>query len=68
MNSLLFKSAYRLAILGFALNLLMIIPAHTQSTKGTIRGHVMDPAGDVLQGAQVTIEQSNASISTRCPG
>ena len=68
MNSLLFRSAYRLAILGFALNLLMIIPAHTQSTKGTIRGHVMDPAGDVLQGAQVTIEQSNASISTDAQG
>jgi len=68
MNPLLFRSTYRLAILAFALNFLVASPAHAQGAKGTIRGHVVDPAGDVLQGAQVTIEQSNASISTDAQG
>jgi TonB-dependent receptor len=68
MNSHLFKSTYRLVVFGFALNFLIIIGAHAQGTKGTIKGHVVDPAGDVLQGARVTLEQSDASISTDLRG
>src|SRR5882762_3876726 len=68
MNPLLFRSTYRLAILAFALNFLVASPAHAQGAKGTIRGHVVDPAGDVLQGARITLEQSDASISTDVRG
>jgi TonB-dependent receptor len=68
MKFLLSKSTHRLAALGIALNFLIGIPAHAQGARGTIKGHVVDPMGDVLQGAQVTLEQSNAFISADARG
>jgi uncharacterized membrane protein len=68
MNSLLIGSWHRLAILSFALNFLIVIAAHAQGAKGTIKGHVVDPSGDVLQGAQITVEQTDASIFTDVQG
>lgn len=39
-----------------------------QTGKGTIKGHVVDPSGDVLQGAQVTLNNSNVSLSSDTRG
>jgi Carboxypeptidase regulatory-like domain/TonB-dependent Receptor Plug Domain len=53
-----------LLLLGLLLNLIAGAPTSAQNAKGTIRGHVVDPSGDVLQGAQIILEQSNVAMST----
>jgi outer membrane receptor protein involved in Fe transport len=40
------------------------VPAWTQATTGSISGHVSDPAGNVVQGAQVSITDINTGIVT----
>ena len=55
-------------LLTVMLSFIAIAAASAQGGKGTIKGHVVDPSGDVLQGAQVTVEQSDASISTDVRG
>jgi hypothetical protein len=50
------------------LSLMLCAAVEAQSGKGTIKGHVVDPSGDVLQGAQIAMEQSTASIFTDVQG
>ncbi|MEQ1474575.1 MAG: carboxypeptidase-like regulatory domain-containing protein, partial [Candidatus Acidiferrum sp.] len=68
MNSKSFRSSFCLAIFSLALSLLGVATASAQGGKGTIRGRVTDPSGDVLQGAQITLEQANASMATDSRG
>jgi hypothetical protein len=64
------KWILRRSIFGLAFTLFAVVTAQGQSQtgKGTIKGHVVDPSGDVLQGAQITVEQIDASIFTDVQG
>src|ERR1035438_3639764 len=42
---------------------LLIAPAWTQDTKGTISGRVTDPSGSVIPGAQVVV--TNTAMGTK---
>src|SRR5450755_3938180 len=57
-----------LVVLVLILSLTLCATVEAQSGKGTIKGHVVDPSGDVLQGAQITVEQIDASIFTDVQG
>jgi TonB-dependent receptor len=56
------------SVFGLALSLFVILTAHAQSSKGTLKGHVIDASGDVLQGAQIALQSSNISLSTGLQG
>ena len=55
-------------IVGLVLNLLVVVMAQAQGAKGTIRGHVIDASGDVLQGAQITLQRSDVSLASDVRG
>lgn len=68
MNRKASRNIICLALLGIMLNLLAISIAEAQGGKGTIRGHVVDASGDVLQGARITSEQNDISPASDVRG
>ena len=48
--------------------LLLSVNTWSQSSKGTIRGRVTDPSGGALVGAQVIVQQNNASVVSDVQG
>ena len=64
MNSVNTRTSLARILLIAIVSIVAVGKTSAQSGKGTIKGHVVDPSGDVLQGAQVSLEQSEASIST----
>jgi TonB-dependent receptor len=68
MNTQSFRSIFRPTILGLGLSLIVAVMAQAQGGKGSIKGHVVDPSGEVLQGAQVTLENSDVSLFTDVRG
>jgi TonB-dependent receptor len=57
-----------LALLGLALHVCFAIPMMAQSGKGTIKGHVTDPSGGVLQGAEVSLEPRSLTLASDLQG
>jgi TonB-dependent Receptor Plug Domain/Carboxypeptidase regulatory-like domain len=68
MNRKYFVSIICRSVFGLVLSLFAILTAHAQSSKGTLKGHVIDASGDVLQGAQIALQSSNISLSTDLQG
>ncbi|HEY6121053.1 MAG TPA: carboxypeptidase regulatory-like domain-containing protein [Pyrinomonadaceae bacterium] len=58
------KSAVRLALAFCALLVLSSVPTFAQATKGTIRGTVADPNGQVIAGATVTAKNQNTGVES----
>jgi TonB-dependent receptor len=68
MNNAKFRNILCMAALGLILNFAAVNRTQAQGGKGTIRGRVVDASGDVLLGAEVTLDQSDISVSTDARG
>ncbi len=53
---------------GALLSTVLVATALAQGGKGTIRGHVTDASGGVLQGAQVSLEPRNETLASDVQG
>jgi len=56
------------SLLGVTVCLLLSLDASSQGSKGIIRGRVTDASGGTLVGAQVTLQQSGASVVSDAQG
>jgi TonB-dependent receptor len=63
-----FDKIIRRTASAIAVQLLIVVLAIAQGGKGIIRGHVVDPSGDVLQGAQIAVDQTDISLATDVRG
>jgi TonB-dependent receptor len=68
MNSMNLKNTIGTILLVAIISLVTVGRAGAQFGKGTIKGHVVDPTGDVLQGAQITLDDRDVSLSTDVRG
>ena len=68
MNPVNVRSTLSTLLLVAILGLVAVGTTCAQSGKGTIKGHVVDPSGDVLQGAQITLDDKDVSLSTDVRG
>jgi TonB-dependent receptor len=68
MNSVNLRNTLATLLLVAIISFVAVGTTGAQSGKGTIKGHVVDPSGDVLQGAQVTLHDKDLSLSTDVRG
>jgi len=68
MKSKCLGSPFARTIISSLVGLFVVAMANAQGGKGSIRAHVVDASGGVLQGTQVALAQSNASTSTDASG
>jgi TonB-dependent receptor len=61
-----FERVVKLATFALTLVLLACLatPARPQNTKGTIRGHVTDASGGVLQGAEIALQPTSLTVAS----
>ncbi len=63
-----FKNTYRRMLLTLFVGLVTAVTGYGQNGKGTIHVHVVDPSGDVLQGARTIVEETGTASSSDVRG